>query len=204
MSLSRAEVTAMDEDELVDAVVQLSERVDELEERVEKNGNKPGYIDINLILDALTGEEIPDYTEPPVEYKDTVGEFGDLVQSMNQRLNTVEEIADEEQSLSGDPSVKNWQAIVEKAENLQGHADHQASGNTVKLFVKQIMGAVGCSDTWASELIEQYGAGPNEDTKGKRGTDWQPHKKMTTSRQTESSNVQRKALYVDLDVWGDD
>lgn len=204
MSLSRAEVAAMDEDELVEAVVGLSERVDELEERVERNGQKPDRVNINVLLEALCGEEIDDFQAAPVEHKDAVEEFGQLVQTMNQRLNAVEEVAEEEQSLSGDPSVQNWQAIVEKARNLKGHADHQAADGQVKLFVKQIMGAVGCSDTWASKLIEQYGADPDEHTKGKRGTRWQQHQKITTSRKTESSNVQRKALYIDLDVWGED
>jgi len=204
MSLSRAEVAAMDKDELVEAVVELSNRVEELESQVDKNADKPSRAAVNLLFDALVEADIEDYTADPAQHRDAVSEFGQLINTMHQRLNAVEEIAEEEQSLSGDPSVQNWQAIVEKAQNLKGHADHQAAENQVKLFVKQVMGAVGCSDTWASELIEQYGADPDEDSKGKRGTRWQEHKKMTTSRKTESSNVQQKALYVDLDVWGEE
>lgn len=204
MSLSRAEASAMDEDELLEAVMELSQRVEELEKQVDKNSDKPDRMNINLLLDALTGGQIDDFQASPAENRDALEEFGQLVRQMSTRLNAVEEIAEAEQSLSGDPSVQNWQAIVEKARNLKGHADHQAANDQVKLFVKQIMGAVGCSDTWASELIEQYGADPEDHSKGKRGTDWQEHKKITTSRKTESSNVQQKALYVDLSVWAEE
>jgi len=204
MSLSTTEVAAMDRDELEEAVLELSGRVSDLEDRVDKNADKPGRMTVNLLFDALIDEDIDDYTADPGRHRDAVAEFGEMIQSINTRLNAVEEVAEEEQSISGDPSVQNWQAIVDKARNLKGHADHQAANNQVKLFVKQIMGAVGCSDTWASELIEAYGADPGETPKGKRGTRWKPHKKMSNGRQTESSGIQKKALYIDLDVWGEE
>lgn len=166
--------------ELKDAVNQLSEQVDK----------QPTRTVFNLVLSRMMNVGLDNYKQDPGQLVEPSKEFGGQMQDLDQRMSKVEQIAEEEESLSNDPSVANWQSIVETAQNLTGDADHAIPNNRVKLYGKQVEMAVGCSSRHALNLIEDYGA-------DKRGADWKPHKRR------KNGGVQKKSLVVDLNVWGD-
>lgn len=174
---------------------QLSQQIEELQSKVEKNEHKPGRVAFNTLLDAIVGADIQDYQASPLDHQQAAVDFGEQVRTLNSRLTKVEEIAEEEETLSDDPSVSNWQAIVEDAKSLHGHPQHSAPGDRVKVYKKQVATAVDCSERYALQLIEQFG-------EEKRGAEWQEYKRHNTSRDTPSNDIQKKALVIDMEVWG--
>lgn len=198
MSMSRAELEAMDRDELVETVVELGERVDDLEERLERHQQTTvTQTTLNHLLGALTGTEPENFNGDPMQMLDAATHISRLVDEYNDRLKRLENIAEEEETLTGDTKLTNWQQIIRKAENLQNHPEHGMPNNRVKLKKKEIAGAVGCTERHALDLIDDY-ADDYED-----GVEKQPYKQITTSRTTESAGIQPKALIIDLGVWGE-
>lgn len=182
--------------QLEDRVDELEEEVAQLREMVQKNEQKPSRTTMNHILSQLMNVDLDNYDADLGQLIGHSQEFGNQIQQFNQRLSRVEEIAEEEETLSNDPAVSNWKAIVKTARNLASDREHALPNNRVKLHKKQVKSAVGCSERHALNLIEEFG----ED---KRGAAWQEYKRHTTSRKTESQDIQKKALIVDLSVWGD-
>jgi len=211
-------------DELEETVEQKDERIDELEtaaeardryihqltSQVENNGQKigakVGRVAFSHAVEQLTAAEIDNYNADPMQHRDHFADFNRRFNKTEKTAKRLDSIAQEQKTLSGDPVEENWQKVIEKAQNLAGHRDHKLANNRVKLYKKQISSATGLGERRASQLIEEWGQDVDEDERGKakRGTDWQKYKHITTSRKTESSGIQKKALIVDLDVWGDD
>lgn len=150
---------------------------------------------LNNLVQALTGADIDDYTADPMRNQQCLASFGDQIRDMGDTVARHESIIEEEGTASGNSKEAAWQDTIEAAENLHGKADHTIGDNWVKLFTDNIEQATGYTNRRAGQLIDEW-------SEEKEGTEKVPYKRYTTSRKTESSSVQRKALKIDLDVWG--
>ncbi|SFR37090.1 hypothetical protein SAMN04487947_0559 [Halogeometricum rufum] len=181
-------VEEMERDELEARVRTLETRLQDLEERVERNSE--GTVSktaLNHLLDALTNAEIDDYRDDPMRLREEVAEVGSMVYRH-------ESIVEEQQSAVDDPMGENWSKIVEAANNLAGTAGHTRPDNHVALYGSDIVQATGHTERYALNLIEKFG---QDDSK--KGVTWQPHEPAQPSN---NHSAKRKALLVDLDVWG--
>lgn len=177
---------------------QLEQRVDELEAENEQLrealDQKVQRTAVNHLLAALTGAEIDDYLADPMQHRHYAaefhGRFDDIVATVRQHEDTVAKLDD------GDVGKGSgaWVAIVEEAKRLQGKADHDLPGDLVQLYCEDIARATGRTERMASNYIEEYG-------EAKRGASWRAHEPATAAN---NNAMKRKALSVDLSVWGDD
>jgi len=222
MSSTGAQATKTDDDRLAALerrVSQLEQEKDELEDELESERDRRRQLErvvaendrervsmrksnvtqttLNHLVQALTGAEISDYSSDPMQNRSAVDHVGDQIQDLKNTVARHDSIIEEQGTASGNSKDKKWQDTVEAAKNLQNKADHSIGDGWVKLFTENIEQATGCSNRRAGQLIDEW-------SDEKQGTDMVPYERITTSRKTDGSNVQRKALKVDLDVWGED
>lgn len=129
MSFSRAELQSMDRDELVEAVVGLSQTVDDLQAEVKRQTEVRADIETETI--------------PPIFRRLTKVE------------NAIEELEAENDRLrerldDGDAGGKD-----QKVADIVEHAQNRRSGEAVvQLTAKEIKGATGCSRRYAYDLMD--------------------------------------------------
>lgn len=181
-------VEEMNRDELEARVRALETRLDDLEERVQSNGDTlVSKTTVNHLLVALTNANVGDYTNDPMQLRENVAEVGSMVYRH-------ESIVEEQQSIVDDPMGDNWSKIVEAANNLAGTAGHTRPNNHVALYGSDIVQATGHTERYAFNLIEKFGQDAS-----KQGVTWQPHEPPQASN---NHSAKKKALFIDLDVWG--
>ncbi|WP_363467852.1 hypothetical protein [Halogeometricum borinquense] len=181
-------VEEMERDELEARVRALETRLDDLEERVQRNSE--GTVSktaVNHLLVALTNADVDDYRADPMRLREEVAEVGSMVYRH-------ESIVEEQRSAVDDPMSENWSKIVEAAQNLDGTSGHTRPDNYVALYGSDIVQATGHSERYALNLIEKFG---QDDSK--KGVTWKPHEPPQPSN---NHSVKKKTLLVDLDVWG--
>lgn len=181
-------VEEMDRDDLEDEVQDLRERVDDLETEVDRVSNSSVDTTVlNHLLERLVPElEVDDYTADPMQHLATVETFG---KKLTQTVDAVEESPE---NPSGDPMTENWQHIVEHARTLENDPNHAMRDGWVALYAQDVANAADCSRRWARQLIEDLG----DDHEGAK---WRPARE----NKKEGSEDRKKALLVNLDVWGD-
>ncbi|RYJ12742.1 hypothetical protein ELS19_01330 [Halogeometricum borinquense] len=182
-------VEEMERDELEARVRALEDRLDKLESKTDRVAKSSfPHTAFMMFLDQLLPEEsIDDYGGAPHDYFEAVGEFASMVHQH-------ESVVEEQRSAVDDPMGENWSKIVEAAKNLEGTAGHTRPNGYVALYGSDIVQATGHSERYALNLIEKFG---QDDSK--KGVTWQPHEPPQPSN---NHSAKKKALLVDLDVWG--
>jgi len=150
MSLSKAEVAAMDEDELVETVVALSQQVETLE-------NEPSFDGIEMAavrklltgLAGMGGEDTDPTQMNAVEMAQTaLGRVDDLATRLDELEAENERLRSRVDSTSTSGKEQKVQDIVQFADNARGNDP------AVKLTAKDIKGATGCSTRYAYDLMD--------------------------------------------------
>jgi len=142
----------------------------------------------NHVLGSLLGVDVQDYQADIYQHKDAAEDFNETVDEIENTMKRIDSIVEEQGTPSGDTKEHAWQSVVDHAENLSSHKDHALRNNWVILHTKQIQSATSYSKRRCSQLIEEWG-------EQKEGTKWRPYERKAGS-------VQKKALKIDLDVWG--
>lgn len=149
-SLSRAEVAAMDQDELVETVVELSERVDDVENQPSLDGIEMAAV--RKLLNGLAGVSGEGADPTQMNAVDTAQA---AIERVDDLLNRIEQLEAENDRLRSrvdgtDSSGKDQkvQDIVSFANNTRGNDP------AVKLTAKDIKGATGCSTRYAYDLMD--------------------------------------------------
>lgn len=181
------------------------EQRQELEDTVQKFKNRAGPAISKFINELATNsDETVGWDDG--KFMMTAINAADTMQERSQRLQSVEEATqrheskiEESRSLSADPQAEHWQRVVEKANNVQGMAEHSLADNWVRLEKEDIAGAIEPGPTRAGQLIDEW-TDSTED-KRKQGAEKQPYRPPSSSR---NGAAQKKALKIDLDVWGEE
>lgn len=185
---SAADPGDMDRDELEEEVKALRTRLDELEAKVDRvENNTVGPTVLNHLLERLIPElEVEDYTSDPTQKLATVESFGKKL------IQTVDAVEEAPENPKGDPMTDNWRSIIKHARTLQDNPNHQSQDGYVTLYAQDVADATDSSKRWARDLIEELG-------EGHEGAKWRPAMENPKS----GSGDRKKALYVNLDVWGE-
>jgi len=161
-----------------------------------KVGEDAFHYAVAMIASQLTGDDV-DYTDAPPEQRHHFSQVGEKFQNIENTVARHESVIEEHGQPSADSKSAAWQDTIEAAQNLQGSRNNGLPDNRVKLFTENIEQATGYTNRRAGQLIDEW----NDE---KEGTEKQPYARVPTSRKTESSGIQKKALIIDLDVWGDE
>ena len=182
-------VEEMDRGDLEDEVRHLRERLDRLEETVDQNAKDVVNRQVfNHFIDRLVpAVDIDDYTADPMQHLATVEEFGSKL------TQTVDAVEDAPQNPGRDAMTDNWLAVVEHAQTLSSDPENARQDGWVALYVQDVANATDCSRRWANDLVEDL-ADDHE------GAKYQSPKENPK----EGSEDRRKALLVNLAVWGED
>lgn len=169
----------------------LKEENQELREQVEQHDEAlKGTVErtiVNHLLERLVPDvDVDDYMADPMEQFATVEEFG---RKLSQTVDAVESAP---QNPKGDPMTDNWQAVVEHARTLQDNPNHKSKDGWVVLYAQDVADATGNSTRWGRKLIQELG-------EGHEGAKWRAAKENPEP----GSRDRKKALYVNLDVWGE-
>lgn len=185
---SQDAVDEMARDELEDEVRDLRNRVDRLEDELyEVSDSSVDVATMNHLLERLIPElEVDNYKDDPMQNLATVETFG---KKLTQTVDAVEESPE---NPSGDPMTENWRNIVEHTRTLEDDPNHAMRDGWVALYAQDVANATDCSRRWARTLIEDLG----DDHEGAKWRTARENKK-------EGSEDRKKALLVNLDVWGE-
>lgn len=188
-------VAEMSRDELEAEVQDLRERVAELEDAVDDiQAMKASLPQVNVMLDAMLGGGVDDFTAPPAAHRDAIEDFGGQLRETKTRVDRHAAVIDTLESGEAKGPDAAWKRVVDAANKLADSADHSLPNNRVALGRDEIAQATGKTKRTAQDYIERFG-------EGRHGADWRPHR--PPSKQT-GGESRRKKLVVDLDVWGDD
>lgn len=190
--------------ELVERVEQLEEENEELRARaeraeraahaqsahlramlrqVEQNNQKPDRPYWNHFLVRLCNVTVDDFDEDPFTHLPAVKRFGAKVRRHESLI--------EDNGGVRDAMGTNWENCVAAAENLQNDARHARQDGYVALYADDLQTATGHSRRHCLDLIEELGEDHD-------GATWQPYE----SNPNNGGSAQKKALLIDLDVWG--
>lgn len=203
-----AEVEEETEDELTDGEIRetfrgmqariekLEEENDDLREEIRKREqNMVSRPMMNQLIAALVNDrESIDFSADPFDNRDALQDFGTRVESTEVQVQQLNSKVDSIYDGSADGPEQAWLEIVEAAKRLKTDSSHGLPKNRVKLYKENIAQATGKGEKMAQNYIEDFG-------KGKDGTDWQPYQRACAAN---NNKAQKKALIVDLNVWGDD
>lgn len=154
--------------------------------KVEKNGEKPGRFVWNQFFANLCDLDIDDYEGDPVSHLPSVKRLGGMIR---RHESLIEENGG---SVSSDPMSDNWQAAVETAQNLKNNAKHARQDGYVQLFAENLEAATGHGNRHCLKLIEDL-------AEAHEGADWQSYRRNVK----QGGSDRKKALLIDLDVWGE-
>jgi len=180
---------------------ELRQRVDELERT--QNDMASNNV-VNHVIAGLVGHDHVDFNADPVQNRNLVQDFADRVDTLETDMARLSELEDRLDSGESNGPQEAWNRIVEKAKNLETSSNHGLPNNRVQLYRDDIVGATGKSEQQASRYIDYFGGDPQTDDAddgkhAKRGATKKPYRPPS-----EGKPQRRKALVVDLDVWGGD
>jgi len=189
---------------LKDDVQEEREQREALEETVQQFERFTGPAFAKLVNEIAQEDEVPSYNE--VDIIPMAGKAGEVVNERGDRLGSIEDDVrrheseiQESRSLSADSQAEHWQRVVEKANNVSGMSKHTLPDNWVILYKEDIAAAIEPGEGRAKQLINEWT--DTDDEKYKQGTEKQPYRRPSQSR---NGKAQKKALKIDLDVWGED
>lgn len=188
----------MTRDELEDEVEDLRSRLGDLEDQVDRvESNFTHETVLNNIISALVDDDL-DRSENPMAHLGAVEDLGERISDIENTLQRHESQIEEGQAVATDRQGTHWQRVVETATNLDGNPSHDLPGDWVKLYKENIQSATGLSERRAGQLIDEW---TNENSgKHKNGTRKQDYQPPTAGN---NNSIQKKAIKVDLSVWGD-
>jgi len=174
----------------------LEEQVDELSQRVDTiDKNKVSETVVNQLIAAIVNDRSTiDFAADPMQNRGVLEDFGQRVETVETELQQTTTRVNDVYDGSADGPTVAWNRVVEMANRMQNNRDHALPNNRVKLFKENIANATGKSKRQASNYIEDFG-------QEKEGADWQQYKR---GRPGTNNSGRKKALIVDLDVWGED
>lgn len=184
-------------------VEKVEEENDELREENKQLRNKIKEVDqsnvsrsiMNQLLAALVNDkESIDFSADPFDNREVLEDFGRRVESTEVKTKQLESKVEQVYDGSVDGPEQAWYEIKQAANRLKKKRDHALPNNRVKLYKENIAQATGKSERHAGNYIEDFG-------EEKSGTDWQEYQRPSAANNNEAT---KKALIVDLDVWGDD
>lgn len=180
------------------------DRREELEETVQTYERFAGPALAKLINTIAQGDDVPAYDD--VEIIPMAAKAGDVVRERGGRLESIEDDVrrhdseiEAQQSIAADSQAEHWQRVVNKATNVAGMAEHSLPDGWVILYKEDIAAAIEPGKKRAGQLINEWTDTDSE--KYKQGTKKQPYRPPAASR---NGNAQKKALKIDLDVWGEE
>jgi chromosome segregation ATPase len=174
---------------------QLREEIEALRATVEElDSKKPGNVEINHLLQELTGTEPDNYSDSPLRQRAMVGEFSEDIDETQRTVARHDDIIDELGSREAAGPAEAWYATLQAARRLQSNPDHSLSKNRVRLHCDNIAQATGKTKRMASNYIERF-------ADEKEGVTHRPHEHPSPQNNNEQK---QKALIIDLDIWGDD
>ena len=174
----------------------LEEQVDDLQEEVrEVKGGMVTQSVANQLIQALVKDvENVDVSAHPMQNRDVLEDFGTRLETLEASIRQVSSKTDSIYDDSVDGKEQAWVAIVEAAKRLSSDRNHSLPNRRVKLYKENIAQATGKSKKMAQNYIEDFGT-------DKDGVDWQAYQRPSAANNNEG---RKKALIVDLKVWGDD
>lgn len=180
----------------------LQNRIAKLEKEIENhreyttgiNNKKPGNLEINHLITDLTGGKIKNYAADPLQNQDLVSDFNNRFSELESKVARHASVVDDLNREQTDGPDEAWHAILDAARRLSDHPDHSISKNGVVLYRENISQATGRSKRRASEYIERFG-------ERKSGASYRPYQRATAGK---NNSTKKKALRIDLDVWGND
>lgn len=179
----------------MDEIDQLREEIEDLRATVEDiDSKKSGNIEINHLLQELTGTEPDNYSGSPLQHRAMVGEFSEEIGELKRTVARHEDIIDELGRKEAEGPAEAWYATLQAARRLQSNSDHSLPGNRVRLHCDNIAQATGKTKRMASNYIDRF-------ADEKDGVTHRPHEKPSPQNNHEQK---QKALIIDLDIWGDD
>lgn len=178
----------MPRDDLEDEVKELRSEVQDLHAELDRVSESSVDVTVfNHLLERLIPElDVDDYTSDPMQHLATVESFG---KKLTQTVDAVEEAPENPKR---DPMTDNWQNVVEHARTLKDNPNHKSRDGFVVLYAQDVADATGNSNRWARDLIKELG-------ESHEGAKWRAPKENPKS----GSQDRKKALYVNLDVWGE-
>lgn len=189
----------MDRDELEETVRALRARLDDLESQIAGVRRSAATESaVNLLIKKLTNADVDMAADP--------GQNLDAVKDIGERLNSIENTVQRHESEiqqggagSNGGSGDHWPNVVEAAQNLRSDHRHHITDEWVILYKEDIRTATGLSTRRAGQLIDEWT--DEECDKHKAGTRKQDYRPPSADSK---GNAQKKALKVDLEVWGDE
>ena len=173
----------------------LEEQFDELQSEIDQIQDKLITETVaNQLIQALVNDvESVDVSSHPMQNRGVLEDFGTRLEKLELRYQEVSSKTDSLYDDSVNGKEQAWVSIVDASKKLVGDSEHTLPGNRVKLYRENISQATGKTKKMAQNYIEDFGD-------GKEGADWQPYEPPSPATNNE---CRKKALIIDLDVWGD-
>lgn len=189
-------------EQLFEYIRNLQKQITELEREVEKHreftlaldGEKPGNFEINYLIKDLTGDKIKNYKSDPLQNRELVSDFNDRFSELESTVARHASVVDDLDRGQTDGPDEAWHAVLEAARRLSDHPDHSVAENSVLLYRENIAQATGRSERMASNYIERFGD-------RKSGASYRPYERASGSN---NNSTKKKALRIELDVWGNE
>lgn len=188
---------------------QLRERVSELENAMKDFTRSAGPAFAKLVnkineQDGIDSGDAASYCD--VDIIPAAAEAGQTIQERGERLTDAENTLQRHETeiengkaVASDTQGQHWADVVEKAQNVADMASHQLPDEWVILYKDDVASAIQPGKRRASQLIDEWT--DTDSAKYKQGTKKQPYQPPSEGTK---GNEQRKAIKLDLNVWGED
>lgn len=185
----------MDEsDHLREEIDRLREELKELRATVESvDSQTPSNVEINHLLRELTGIDPDNYSDSPLQQRDSVGELSEDIGELNRIVARHKDVIDELGSREAQGPAEAWYQTLQAARRMQSDPDHSLPENRVRLHRDNIAQATGRTKRMASNYIDRF-------ADEKEGVTHRPYERPSAQNNHEQK---QKALIIDLDVWGE-
>ena len=178
----------------MDEIDQMREEIEDLQETVENlDSKKPSNVEINRTLSELTGDELEDHSDSPLQQRSSFGELSEDISEIKRIIARHEDVIDELGSREAEGPAEAWYATLQAARRLQSDPDHSLPENRVRLHRDNISQATGRTKRMASNYIDRF-------ADEKEGVTHRPYERPSPQNNHEQK---QKALIIDLDVWGE-
>jgi hypothetical protein len=178
-----------------DRIAALERENRELREKIEQmNKRMVDRTTVNNLIAALAGSDVTDFTADPMQHRSLLTDVQDRLSAVDNRSKQNASQLEAVYDGNADGPEQAWLETAAAARNLQDHHEHGLPDNRVKLYKENIAQATGRTERMAGNYIEAFG-------ENKEGTEWIPYERPTAGS---AGNGRKKALIVDMDVWGED
>jgi len=208
----------MDRDELEETVRALRKRMNEMEERLDElddgvrfglgpatvrlisqlSGSRDGIDDDEDVADEIPNWDDGELIPKAADAVEGIEEAFDRLSDLENTLQRHESLIEEGQAVASDRQGQHWKNVIEMAQNVRDDHTHHIGDEWVVLYKDDVAKATGVSKRRASQLIDEWTE--DDSAKYKSGTRVQSYQPPTAG---ESNSARKKAIKLDLEVWGD-